>query len=379
MNCCVNWNNNCFRRRCNNLLLLLSSSSSIIIIGTSAVLTKTTTPSFLVSSSRRLLSTHRRPLESKNTVIPIMSNPITRENSGKKKTKMDGGNNQKRPMTQTSLFAAFQKPSSNMSATQVEDMNDTCSSTKDTANKNNISSPTASPVSKEQRKRSRDNAATNEEESCSIPPIIKSTTTSTTSAITTIKSKYKIYCDLDGVLVDFDKGVKKLIGRYPNEVSVPQLWSSIGKCSHFYRTLPWTRDGQQLWDTIRPYQPSILTGIPRIAGSSIDKYEWCKRELCMEVQHMDMAGPKSSHTRVYHTETNRKTKTKPQGSSPIHVITCWSKNKHYESRNPNCILIDDRLSLQAPWEKSGGIFIHHITTEQTIQQLHDKGIITTPK
>lgn len=35
---------------------------------------------------------------------------------------------------------------------------------------------------------------------------------------TTSKSEYKIFCDLDGVLVDFDAGVKKLFnGRSPGE------------------------------------------------------------------------------------------------------------------------------------------------------------------
>ena len=34
----------------------------------------------------------------------------------------------------------------------------------------------------------------------------------------TTKSEYKIFCDLDGVLVDFDAGVKKLFnGRSPGE------------------------------------------------------------------------------------------------------------------------------------------------------------------
>ena len=32
-------------------------------------------------------------------------------------------------------------------------------------------------------------------------------------------NKYTIYCDLDGVLVDFDKGYKDLTGKLPNEVN----------------------------------------------------------------------------------------------------------------------------------------------------------------
>ena len=42
--------------------------------------------------------------------------------------------------------------------------------------------------------------------------------TSTTAESSPSKSEYKIFCDLDGVLVDFDAGVKKLFnGRSPGE------------------------------------------------------------------------------------------------------------------------------------------------------------------
>ena len=47
-------------------------------------------------------------------------------------------------------------------------------------------------------------------------------------------NKYTIYCDLDGVLVDFDKGYKNLTGKLPKEVSDDaeyQFWIS---CSNIY-------------------------------------------------------------------------------------------------------------------------------------------------
>jgi hypothetical protein len=39
-------------------------------------------------------------------------------------------------------------------------------------------------------------------------------------------------------------------------------------------------------------------------------------------------------------------------------------------------LIDDRDSLRETWEQAGGIFVHHVDAETTIQKLQEYGIIT---
>lgn len=50
-----------------------------------------------------------------------------------------------------------------------------------------------------------------------------------------------IFCDLDGVLVDFDAGVQNLFQRKVNVNELPSnvLWKSIGKTPNFFRNLPW--------------------------------------------------------------------------------------------------------------------------------------------
>mmetsp|Transcript_9202 Transcript_9202/g.19628 ORF Transcript_9202/g.19628 Transcript_9202/m.19628 type:complete len:83 (-) Transcript_9202:78-326(-) len=58
----------------------------------------------------------------------------------------------------------------------------------------------------------------------------------------------------------------------------------------------------------------------------------------------------------------------------VNVITCWSKNKHFESRE-NHVLIDDRTSLATAWESRGGIFIPHTSAEKTLSLLREKGIV----
>ena len=37
-------------------------------------------------------------------------------------------------------------------------------------------------------------------------------------------------------------------------------------------------------------------------------------------------------------------------------------------------LIDDREALREKWERAGGIFIHHVDTETTLQRLREHGV-----
>jgi hypothetical protein len=104
-----------------------------------------------------------------------------------------------------------------------------------------------------------------------------------------------IYVDLDGVLVDFDAGLRKL---FPNQATedVPSklLWPTLARTQGFFRTLPWTSDGQHLWqalllassqqqqqqqDNKNMIQLRILTGCPTFAAAALDKYAWCQRHL----------------------------------------------------------------------------------------------------
>lgn len=39
------------------------------------------------------------------------------------------------------------------------------------------------------------------------------------------------------------------------------------------------------------------------------------------------------------------------------------------------VLIDDRESLREDWEGAGGIFVHHVNTDATLQKLKELGVV----
>jgi hypothetical protein len=131
-----------------------------------------------------------------------------------------------------------------------------------------------------------------------------------------------LYCDLDGVLVDFEQGVQNKLGKNPDELNKNMMWATLRKSPNFYDKLPWMPKGRSLWEAIKEYNPVILTGCPRGGWSEEDKRSWCKREL----------GPN------------------------IKVICCETREKpNYCSEGD--ILIDDRDMIMDEWIKKGGKYV----------------------
>ena len=136
-------------------------------------------------------------------------------------------------------------------------------------------------------------------------------------------SNHIIFCDLDGVLADFEQGVISRFNKPPNELKPGLMWGVINKSTSFFENLPWMPRGKELWEHIRDYNPIILTGIPRGNKSAVEqKMKWCERELGHDIQ----------------------------------VITCYTKEKPNYCLNGS-ILIDDRTDNMIVWNEKGGKFI----------------------
>ena len=139
---------------------------------------------------------------------------------------------------------------------------------------------------------------------------------------------YKIYCDMDGVLTDFESRFEHFTGMHPQayekEKGLAAFWHLIDVevGVKFWIGMPWMPQGEQLWNFISPYRPDLLTSPSRDNNSRLGKNLWVKNNL----------------------------NPKPK------VIFAYSKAKQRYA-NENSILIDDKPSNINEWTAKGGIAI----------------------
>ena len=155
-------------------------------------------------------------------------------------------------------------------------------------------------------------------------------------------TKYTIYCDMDSVLVDFDKGYEDLTGMSTKEADAkgPEFfWKPISDVgAAFWIRLKWMPDGNELWNYIKQYNPSLLSAPSREESSKIGKRVWVKRNL-----------------------------------PGVKLILANAVNKQNYS-GENKILIDDREKNIEQWRSKGGIGILHTSASDTIKQLKELGL-----
>ena len=153
-------------------------------------------------------------------------------------------------------------------------------------------------------------------------------------------SKYKVFCDLDGVLVDFEKGVFDVTGRSTQDQTVTKMWNRILTFPKFFEQLNWTQYGEEMWKNIlniTETTPTILTGLPYSCKKKVhaEKRTWCEKNL----------------------------------GDHVAVITTQSVDKYKYSARGH-VLIDDRYSHKKLWETYGGTFIYHTSSERTLYELN---------
>jgi 5'(3')-deoxyribonucleotidase len=164
-----------------------------------------------------------------------------------------------------------------------------------------------------------------------------------------IKPKYTIFCDMDGVLVDFDKGYEDLTGKHTKHADLQdrnEFWGLLksslkekGLTEYdYWVNLEWMSDGQILWNYIKGYNPYVLTAPSMDPGSKQGKTEWVARLDNMK--------------KIYFKPARFK----------------------QELSAKNRILIDDRADTIERWRSKGGIGILHTSAEDTINQLKQLGL-----
>lgn len=146
----------------------------------------------------------------------------------------------------------------------------------------------------------------------------------------------KIYCDMDGVLTDFDGAYFELTGvdlrgRHLNSVS---FWEPISKAGvKFWSDMKWKEDGKELWNYIEKYKPKLLSAPSRENSSRVGKKLWVENNL-----------------------------------PGVDLILRSAEHKK-DLAEPNAILIDDRPDNINGWIEKGGIGILHTSTSETIEVL----------
>ena len=147
----------------------------------------------------------------------------------------------------------------------------------------------------------------------------------------------QLFCDLDGVLVDFEGGFAINHGFAHDSVPEGVMWKHIREHARHWHDLPKMSDAQILWDFIKDKNPIILTGCPATGYDHADlgKRFWCSTNLHPELP----------------------------------VITCRSKDKQLHMVQPGDILIDDLVKNIKRWEEAGGLGVLHRNAEDTIKQL----------
>lgn len=166
----------------------------------------------------------------------------------------------------------------------------------------------------------------------------------------------KIYFDMDGVLADFERGVKELCHMDPPDQNDkdknPQLddemWARIKEVGNFYDKLELMPGAKEMFDLVyNKYQDrcEILTGIPKknrgIVTAGEDKEKWVKRLLSEDIK--------------------------------VHIV--YREEKTQKCYGPDCILIDDMEKNIKEWEACGGTGIQNKNANETIAKLKELGIL----
>ena len=149
----------------------------------------------------------------------------------------------------------------------------------------------------------------------------------------------QLYLDCDGVLADFDRGAMAVLGVKPKAFEhrhgLGRFWAKLASAPDFYFSLPLMPDAMQLFDAVKHLDPVILTGLPRGNWAADQKMRWAEKHF-----------------------------------PGVRMITCMARDKRNHAREGD-VLVDDNDKFRHLWEAAGGIFVHHKSAAESIEELRN--------
>jgi hypothetical protein len=149
---------------------------------------------------------------------------------------------------------------------------------------------------------------------------------------------YKIFCDMDGVICDFESRFKSLQQLNPKEFIQKEgndkFWEVIDEEGvGFWVGIKWMSEGKKLWEAIKNKDTVLLSSPSRSNNSRLGKRLWVKNNIPGTKLHLRYSYQKAGFA------------------------------------SPNHILIDDRKDNIKHWISEGGVGILFKSTDQVIEDL----------
>jgi len=165
----------------------------------------------------------------------------------------------------------------------------------------------------------------------------------------------KIFLDMDGVLVNFDQGVRDQfkVDWYPGEFKInyqkefgmsKDLFWSILDNERFWAELPWTTHGEAVMRLVENLRPCILSTVV-VPSAFAGKYQWLQKNF-----------------------------PSPLKDSRVLFTSAMIGETHDSKRHcagPGSILIDDNEAMCKNWEDAGGEAILYPAAWNSMEHITD--------
>ena len=174
------------------------------------------------------------------------------------------------------------------------------------------------------------------------------------------------YCDLDGVLTDFEKHLMRTVPaslpddsfwkNLPDFSSIDELRAHLDEDWYkmtaslpqtFWEYMPWMHEGKSLWKYLESYPRIVLSTPASSRNSRVGKQLWIQRELGSDIPYI--------------IQPHKERYVKQNLCVPASI----AKSRLMK------VLIDDLDKNVDSWIAQGGIGILHKSVETTLNKIHE--------